>query len=245
VLPLLEPSQLPTLTEEVPVIESKQDSSPEQASSWLSWITFFYIDPFINRANRLPRIGPEDFVALPNTETVLRLVQSSFPVIDRFSGAPNRHIGVSLLILFRKEFVICAVLILVKVASNFTVPFAINRILNHLESHGEGAVFRPWVWVALLLIGPCIGTLAFQVYAYINVVSAVRAEAFLTRLIFDHALRMRAKADTGPEKDDLDGKKATQSNFAGKLNNLITLDMWNIADGREFLVLSKSFANSM
>jgi hypothetical protein len=235
-IPLVEASATPVLAEEAPITEEKQATSPEQTSSWLSWVTFFYLDPFINLTNRRPRVGPDDFIALPNTEVVPWLVRDSFPVIDPFSGAPERHIGISLIILYRAQFILCALLILVKVASNFTVPFAINRILRHLETDGAEAVVRPWVWVVLLFVGPSIGVLAYQVYAHVNVVNAVRAEAVLTRLIFDHALRMRAKADI---EDNSNGKSTNKGNFAGKLNNLIASDLWNIADGREFLALCK------
>jgi hypothetical protein len=35
--------------------------------------------------------------------------------------------------------------------------------------HGEGAVVRPWVWVAYLFLGPALGSIAFQWYFFIMV----------------------------------------------------------------------------
>jgi hypothetical protein len=40
---------------------------------------------------------------------------------------------------------------------------------SYLESHGEGAVVRPWVWIAYLFLGPAVRTIAFQCYIFIAV----------------------------------------------------------------------------
>lgn len=40
---------------------------------------------------------------------------------------------------------------------------------RYLETRGEGAVVRPWVWIAYLFLGPALGTIAFQWYIYITV----------------------------------------------------------------------------
>ena len=40
---------------------------------------------------------------------------------------------------------------------------------RYLETAGEGAVVRPWVWVTYLFLGPALGTIAFQWYIFIMV----------------------------------------------------------------------------
>lgn len=70
----------------------------------------------------------------------------------------------------------------------------------------------------------------------------VRIEALVTQLVFEHALRMRVKAETGTSPAD--GKAAEGRNVQGKINNLITSDLAAIGFGREILApCSQTFPN--
>lgn len=69
--------------------------------------------------------------------------------------------------------------------------------------------------------------------------SAVQAEAFITSLVFDHALKVRMKAETskaGPTSKS-SGK---QNNLHGRIHNLVTSDLNNIVNGRKIMLTSKS-----
>lgn len=46
---------------------------------------------------------------------------------------------------------------------------------RYIESGGEGAIVRPWVWCFLMFLGPFVGTLAMQYYTFIT----VRASHFI------------------------------------------------------------------
>ena len=61
----------------------------------------------------------------------------------------------------------------------------------------------------------------------------VRIEALVTQLVFEHALRMRVKAETGTSAPN--GDKREGKNVQGKINNLITSDLAAIGFGREIL----------
>ena len=80
-------------------------------------------------------------------------------------------------------------------------------------------------------------------------------ESILTTLIFDHALRLRVKAETSktaqiqpsatpgngqskPGKDDARGGKS--GNVVGKIMTMATSDLNNITGGRNFLLLGTS-----
>jgi hypothetical protein len=187
---------------------------------------------------------------------------------------------------------------------------------SYLETQGEGSVVRPWVWVTYLFLGPAIGTIAFQWYLFISVCdwcsllyqiphastllqtgTIVRVTAIVTQLVFEHALRIRVKAETsssqaptptatpegrseattpdsssaveinivsedagrggeevqseqsmtaassikGKRKEEApsgseDGNEPTSSrNLVGKMNNLVSTDLENLVDGRDFL----------
>ena len=84
--------------------------------------------------------------------------------------------------------------------------------------------------------------------------SSIRVESILTSLVFDHALRLRVKADTSDSKAAPDQSSAisgnTQNkhvedgprgskggNIVGRIMNMATSDLNNITGGRNFPLL--------
>lgn len=226
---------IPLVTPRVPQMLRRglEKGLPEETTvSWMSLLTYSFLDSFIFHSETSQPRGPEDFPKIPSSERSSSIVQHAFPYLNTWCGAPQRHIMWSILALFKAEFCALAGLLAIKALSNFAAPVAINRLLEHLDDGKvtpSGSVFRPWVWVALLFFGPLVGTIAFQAYGYYSV--GPRAEVMLIQLVFDQALRIRLKGDHSQE-----GK---HSHFVGKLNNLITTDLMSIIDGRDFLILRK------
>lgn len=60
----------------------------------------------------------------------------------------------------------------------------------------------------------------------------IEMQSILTQLIFDHALRMRAKTQT--EGEDT-GEGVKEGNFVGKMNNMVTADLASLQPGQNFL----------
>ena len=65
----------------------------------------------------------------------------------------------------------------------------------------------------------------------------VHAQAVITQLILNHSLRIRVKDGSSDEGTNSKKDEKGSKNLSGKLNNLITTDMANIIEGREFLQL--------
>ncbi|KAI0066587.1 hypothetical protein BV25DRAFT_1403282 [Artomyces pyxidatus] len=270
------------------------EPNPEQTASILSLVLYTFVNPVISLANRIPHLSIEQLPPLADYDFVKNLVASSFKHIDTFSGAPKRHIFWGLISIFRRDYLVLAVLVVLKVASAFLAPVGINGLLKYLETHGEGDVVRPWVWISMLLLSPLISSLAMQRYLFITSRILARAEGFLTQLLFEHALRIRIKAETtesdpapdtasevtvtpdgasagqgsstmagdvSPDADQSQSEQAAEgkgkqkaktevlkkaepspepsvsnaSNFVGRINNLVTTDIDNILDARDFL----------
>jgi len=74
-------------------------------------------------------------------------------------------------------------------------PFAMNRLLFYLETSGEGATTRPWLWIALLFVGAMSQSILFQIFLFYQTAVMVRVESILTQTTFEHALRIRLKAE--------------------------------------------------
>ncbi|KAH9019338.1 hypothetical protein EDB83DRAFT_2508436 [Lactarius deliciosus] len=292
VIPLLVPYQYIPIDPKDP----QQVINPEQTASLLSMMLYKFLDPIVFLAYRVPHLSHDMLPPLADYDYTRNLVRRSFKHLDTFSGGPRRHIFWGILVVFRREFIQLTVFIAIKVCLTLMAPFGMNQLLRYLETHGEGAVVRPWVWVAYIFLGPTLGTIAFQWYNFIATGTFVRVTAIVTQLVFEHALRIRVKAETSPSpeatpistpegcseattpdsgsvvdinivseeagesgetqseqwtiaassvkgerKEEASGSDSDNaggsSNLVGKMNNLVSTDLENIVDGRDFLLL--------
>ena len=100
------------------------------------------------------------------------------------------------------------------------ITFQLSRSFSscsYLETDGKDAFVKPWVWILWLGGGPLIMSVTWQLYIFLSVRllpkalhililihaqtgSLVRTEAIITSLVFDHALRIRLKAETAEKK---------------------------------------------
>ncbi|KAH9041259.1 hypothetical protein EDB85DRAFT_1921835 [Lactarius pseudohatsudake] len=298
VIPLLVPRRYIPIDPKDP----QQVINPEQTASLLSMMLYTFLDPIVFLASRVPHLSHDMLPPLADYDYTRNLVQRSFKHLDTFSGGPKRHIFWGFLAVFRHEYVQLAILVVIRVFSSLMAPFGMNQLLRYLETRGEGAVVRPWVWVTYLFLGPALGTMAFQWYIFIATGTIVRVTAIVTQLVFEHALRIRVKAETssspastpdatpdarseastpdsgsvveiniateeaggsseetrseqstiagssmkskrkevapGSDSGKDDGDEAgDSSNLVGKMNNLVSTDLENLVDGRDFLLL--------
>ncbi|KDQ56810.1 hypothetical protein JAAARDRAFT_131890 [Jaapia argillacea MUCL 33604] len=268
-----------------------------------------FLDPVIYKGYKVPHLKAEELPPLADYDHTKNLVKRSFKHLDSFSGAKKEHLFWGLMRVFYREYLTLSALIVFKVFAGIAAPIGINRLLTYLQYGGEGAVVRPWVWIAWLFLGPVLSSLAFQWYIFINTGTLVRTQAIMTQLVFEHALRVRMKAEVTPEKGssspdaaslveteaepqlgetadggsrsggevsstmarepsvastskgkqrdkdkdteslgslkskeklkenvkELKGEEGKGSNLVGKINNLVTTDLGNLTDGRDFL----------
>ncbi|KAH9169370.1 P-loop containing nucleoside triphosphate hydrolase protein [Lactarius sanguifluus] len=192
VIPLVIPRQYVPINPRDP----QQTLNPEQTAPLLSMMTYTFIDPIVFLAYRVPHLSQEMLPPLADYDYAENLVQKSLKHLDTFSGGPRRHIFWGFVTVFGREYVLLAFLLVVKVLSTLMAPVGMNQLLRYLETRGEGAVVRPWVWVAYLFLGPALGAIAFQWYTFIATGNLVRISAIITQLIFEHGLRIRVKAET-------------------------------------------------
>lgn len=179
--------------------------------------------------------------------------------------------------------------------ATFAPPLAIKGFLAYIETDGRDATISPWIWVALMFLGPMVTSLSLQWYLYYAAAAFFRVEAMLVQLILEHSLRIRLKSDSdgavsepnggsgkgdgetssesqggtdadsvmdvssqtegsvskGKSKastssaDDHDGdeeKGTKKDNLIGKINTLITVDLGNIVDAKDWLTLGSWFS---
>ncbi|KAI0260098.1 P-loop containing nucleoside triphosphate hydrolase protein [Gloeopeniophorella convolvens] len=276
--------------------------NPEQTASILSSATCSFLDPIVFLAYRVPHLSHDMLPPLADYDYARNLVKRSFKHLDTFSGSPKRHIFWGLMKVFSREYIELGVLTIILTVSSLGAPFGMNRLLRYIETNGEGAQIRPWVWIAYLFLGPAFVTISDQRYLFVMTRMLTRLRAIVTQLVFEHALRARIKTgatsssavETIPETySDMvrseeytvsgvtpalggdeasageDGQEVTQSNvgvqqrheatrspvgkkdagekgrvevdksfnFIGRMNNLVTTDLANVVEGRDFLQL--------
>ncbi|KAI4529011.1 P-loop containing nucleoside triphosphate hydrolase protein [Schizophyllum commune Loenen D] len=287
VIPLFVPHQYEPVEPENPL-----PPSDEQTASWISFATYAFLDPIIKKALKVNHLTPDDFPPLCDYDRSQYLRKKAFKLVDTFSGAPKRHLFFNLMSLFRYEYVFMGSMIILNVLLGFASPVAINRLLDYLETRAyKQPTFEPWFWITWLFLGPSLMAIAIQGYIFVATRMLVRTEAIITQLVFEHALRIRMKAETpnstptvskAPTPDNgsvadqpagsessgdetlhsasptettttttaVGGAKAKKGKgdkeeeghssseaLVGKINNLVTTDLNNLVDGRDFLFI--------
>ncbi|KIJ38938.1 hypothetical protein M422DRAFT_258345 [Sphaerobolus stellatus SS14] len=242
VIPLVIPGQYVPVDPKEPMPQP----NPELTASWLSKMTYTYMDAIIFAGARVAHLTPDQLPPLSDTDWAKYLKKRTFPVLDVFQGAKDRHLFFRLMhqSVFGKDYAIIAVALTLQVVAGFFAPTAVNRILFYLENNKLDMPIKPWFWISFMFIGPMLGSIANQWFLFVSTRVLVQAKAVLTQVVFEHSLRIRLKAEVdkdGKGKDD-DAKKPEKAkkggrHLTGKINNLITSDLEQIGDGRNFLAV--------
>jgi hypothetical protein len=178
-----------------------------------------------------------------------------FPYLDPLA-TPKRKVNVycAFLTSFASSWAYQAVLVTISAIATTESPIGTKQLLSYIED-GTGAIVRPWVWIAAIVLAPLVKNLADQLYMYYNSRTATHIEAAITAVVYRHSLRMRivndaddddsapgdaessataVSSDTGPSQKGQD--------VAGRLNNLVTSDLESISAGKDWLLFG---VNSM
>ncbi|KZV76922.1 P-loop containing nucleoside triphosphate hydrolase protein [Peniophora sp. CONT] len=229
------PITIPRAYEPYDPLEPSSKPAAEQTASIASMVTFWFMEPLVFLAYRLPRLPYDQIPPLADYDWAKNLVDRSAKHLDVYAGAPKRHLFFGLMRVFAFEYTSVALMIVIRAVTAFIAPLGMQQLLQYLETGGDDALVRPWAWIALLCLGPFLNTLAMQWYTYNTTAVVMRGEAILTELVFQHALRVRMKAETKSNEEGQAGKEA--DNIVGKITNLVTTDVDNIVDARDFLTL--------
>ncbi|QRV86038.1 ABC transporter transmembrane region [Ceratobasidium sp. AG-Ba] len=193
-------------------------ANPEQTASLISFLSFSFMDSLVWGAYRVPKIEYEQLQPLLYTthteladyDQAAYLGERSFDELDPLRGSKKeqRHLFWGLMSVFRKEYSMMSVSITVRALMEFAAPLGIRYLLLYFEHPAEPGLFRPWVWVALLFVGPVFGSVAMQCY---ETNSLFRTEATLTQLLFEHSLRMRMVAEVRSSRNGGETPTTTSS----------------------------------
>lgn len=131
------------------------------------------------------------------------------------------------------------------VAAAYTVenvaPYGMFKLLEYLADPC-GAIYKPWLWLFLMFIGPLSRTIAFQQYVFTSTRLVVRIKSALTQELYYTALdSMEMEEDPfelqsgGKTSGNPKGQAAAKSTSAGRLANLMASDIDAIYRSRDII----------
>ncbi|KAH9886263.1 P-loop containing nucleoside triphosphate hydrolase protein [Cubamyces lactineus] len=200
IVPLLSPRKYVPIDPKAPT-----EPPPEQTACILSGLFYVYLEPLIWLAWKLPRLTYDVLPPLADYDHLKNLVGRAFPHMDPLRTRSRRHLGLSFIRIFWVELCNLAAMSITAVVGAFAAPISINNLLLYLESGKAESRIKPWFWIALFLFGRVFKDVSDQWFLYYSTRLNVRFQAVITELVFEHALRIRMKADT-------ESSSAAQSN---------------------------------
>ncbi|SJL07707.1 uncharacterized protein ARMOST_11057 [Armillaria ostoyae] len=168
---------------------------PEQTAPLISLFLYFWMDPVVKAAYRVSHLPYDQLPPLADYDANKTLKARSFKYLDVFTGANRRHLFFGLMRVFAWDYVAMVAVMIVQLSAEFAAPIGINRLLHYLETGGKDSLYRPWLWIVWLFVGPITTSIAFDWYIFIATRCHARFESIITQLVFEHALRIRMKAE--------------------------------------------------
>ncbi|KAF7797051.1 hypothetical protein EIP86_008243 [Pleurotus ostreatoroseus] len=206
-LPLFEPYPYIPLHSE----ESDTQPSPEETASIASFMFYTFLDPTIWKAYRVPHLSYDELPSLCDYDDAAALKKRSYPYLDPFSGAKKGNLFFGLVRMFKKALFNQSLVLIVMALARLASPVATNRLLNYFEQGSESSFVKPWVWIVLIALGPLTYSVTHELYQFLSTATCVRIESIVTSLVFDHALRLRVKAETSDPNPTTDDSSAPAS----------------------------------
>ncbi|TYJ55637.1 hypothetical protein B9479_003669 [Cryptococcus floricola] len=202
--------------------------APDDNVSLFSWITFGWVDSFIQYGNT----HELEVADLPP----LSMTQQTFIVFEKFRQVKASKLIWRMMLANRLDLVMDASLTLVSVILNYAGPYFLKRILEGLGSKSKEAMSRAYVYAFFALLASVFKALTDLLHLWNGRRGAVRLKAELTAAVYDKALRRKdasgvvTKSDD--EKDDKkDSKESKMSNAdSGKVVNLMSGDTTRISN---------------
>ncbi|KFA71490.1 hypothetical protein S40288_09133 [Stachybotrys chartarum IBT 40288] len=211
--------------------------APEETCSWLNYYcTYNWLDPIIWKGARrkldmssIPRLAwyDEPMYLLQRVQAARSLAKKTMWTVLRYQ---------------RRELAIMAVFVSSAYVVENVAPYGMFRLLDYL-AHPEGAVYQPWVWLALMFLGPLGRSVLFQQYIFNSTRLIVRIKAGLTQELYHRALNSMELEDDhfqlGVGKESAQGGKgSTKTTSVGRLANLMASDIDAVYRARDIVQVS-------
>lgn len=138
--------------------DENEVASPEQTASFASYIiSYSWIGGLVLKALHKD-IHPEDLPPIPDYDRGKLWAQK---ILKDQRKSTLR----TLISLMRYDLCFMVIASFSIGASKFISPFAMRQLLAYIERSQEPTI-NPWVWVALLFVGPIVSACCFEFYVF-------------------------------------------------------------------------------
>ncbi|KAI0758967.1 P-loop containing nucleoside triphosphate hydrolase protein [Fomes fomentarius] len=182
------------------------EPNAEQTASFVSLLSFTFLSPVLWLAYQMPHLPFNLFPPLADYDHMRNLAHQRFPRLDPLQNRSRRHISLKLIQVFWVELLHLAAMSVTAVIGAFAAPISTNNLLRYLEGHNTDQIIKPWFWIALLFFGRIFKAVSDQWFMYMTTRAAIRIQALITELVFEHALRVRMKAETSDSDSLVSGE---------------------------------------
>ncbi|KAF8443446.1 hypothetical protein BGX38DRAFT_1095677, partial [Terfezia claveryi] len=223
--------------------DEKAVASPEQTASFASYIlSYSWIGGLVLKALHKD-IHPEDLPPIPDYDRGKLWAQK---ILKNQKKSTLR----TLVSLMRYDLCFMIMASFSIGASKFISPFAMRQLLAYIERSQEPTI-TPWVWVALLFVGPIASASCFEFYVFNSTRLIVRVKAALTQSLLLKTMKISFTSAVSNKKEDAstavrdESKEGTKKAFTspehskvGMINNLMSTDLEQLTEARYFRVFN-------
>ncbi|OAA61314.1 ABC transporter, transmembrane domain, type 1 [Cordyceps fumosorosea ARSEF 2679] len=222
----------------IPDYDPHQEPAPEETVSWFNYFcSYEWLTPVVWKGTR----GRLDASAVPKLawyDEPLYLLRKI-----RRARALSRSTMLTSLRFQRTELTLMAFWAGSAFAVENVAPFGMFKLLDYLDLPTV-ATYRPWVWLAMVFLGPLTRSLLFQQYVFTSTRLIVRIKSAMTQELYHKALEsmeleddpfQSSKRSGDPGKDT--APKTQKSTSAGRLANLMAADVDAIFRARDVMMV--------
>ncbi|RSL69615.1 hypothetical protein CEP51_012299 [Fusarium floridanum] len=217
---------------------NQDEPAPEEACSWFTYYcSYDWLTPVIWKGTKrkldmadIPKIAwyDEPMYLLRRVQEARAISKKTLRTVIRFQ---------------RSELLLMSAW----VGSAYTVEtvaaYAMFKLLEYL-ANPNGAIYKPWLWLLLMFLGPLARSVCFQQYIFTSTRLVVRIKSAFTQELYFTALEsMEMEEDpfelqsggVKPGHHKSQGQKSAKSTSAGRLANLMASDIDAIYRSRDII----------
>ncbi|KAK6957691.1 hypothetical protein Daesc_000478 [Daldinia eschscholtzii] len=216
--------------EEIPI----KNPSPEETCSWLEYfVTYEWLTPLMLRGMRR-QVTLDELPTLPWYDDPNLLLSRI-----RKARRKGKSTFWTLMYFLPKELTAMGIWVAFAFLFELIAPYAMYKLLGFL-TNPEKSLFRPWVWLILLFVGPLSRSVCYQQYIFTSTRLVVRVRTALTQELYYKAMdSMELDDDVFAEMTTMGkGEKLKQGTTStGRLANLMSADIESIVRARDVVLI--------
>lgn len=228
----------PQITHDIPDFDPNKEPAPEETVSWFNYFcTYDWLTPIVWKGTR----GRLDASAIPKLAWydeplyLLRKIQQARAIAKSTMWTSLRF--------QRSELGLMAFWAGTAFAVENVAPFGMFKLLDYLDAPTI-ATYRPWVWLAMVFLGPLTRSLLFQQYVFTSTRLIVRIKSAMTQELYHKAMESMELEDDpfqsakrGGDNKKENPAKAQKSTSAGRLANLMAADVDAVFRARDVMMI--------